>query len=261
MSEKVVLQEYNCNHIIDTSKALLFIPGLFTEFDTPEKHMKISFSIMQSGWDGEILHLKWQSGSRDRILRDFIRMNTTIIENAVLLSSGIITLPSGLISRLISTWRTISARAEKIGQHDLHKYIDKQLRGKRITFVAHSLGVKMLHSFQKHHSDWITGTNAILLGGAVNKNKIWNLEKFASLYNVYNEEDKILKLYKYAANIAIEGKFATPCGLSKIPDAVNIDSTYAAGGVDGHGEYTRVFENGSLVWNNEQWKYVKPIII
>lgn len=220
----------------DSSKALVFIPGLGTE----EKRVggKHTEAIADSGWDGEIYYLWWDSSNSAAIWRS-------------VLQAGI-----GLPLKL----RRIRKAAKKSGRKYLPDMLQSKVPGKRITFVGHSMGVYLLYKLFKKPSEYPLSNpvdDVIALGGAVSKKKKkWNRTQFRSFINVYSEHDGQLKVWKKLGRPASLKFPESACGMRPvktkyISNVNNVDLSDLIG--SSHGEYHRVFLDGILRYDGEEW--------
>jgi len=238
--------------VMDSRKALVFIPGLGTE----EKPIggKYIDAILKSGWDGEIYYLRWNSSKSESILESFA-------EGVAAGSSGgpLTAIPAGFVS-LSSKFSKIRKAAKNTGRKYLPKTLQDQLPDKRITFVARSLGAYMVYKIFKASDDYPISNpidDVILLGGALSKKKKkWERTHFRSLINVYNRHDKVLKAWKYGMRTLGIKLPKSPCGRHPVKDkyissVVNIDMSDIIG--NSHSNYHTVFLSGILRYDGKCW--------
>ena len=231
-----VLHKIECRHKIDKSKALIFIPGMCSEDKTIGG--KYTDAITKAGWNGEMFHLWWDSSHWE-----------TVIRNSLL----------GVAPAALKI-RSIHQDAEKTGRKHLPGILRYSLPDKRITFVAQSLGAYILYKLFKKPDDYPVSNpidDVVLLGGALSKKKSkWERTRFRALYNIYSEQDKVLKAWKYILRPAIGKLPVSPCGRREvkrkyISSIVNIDMTDIVG--DNHKKYHKVFTSGRLKYNGSSW--------
>jgi len=234
--ETPVLHKIKTKHKTDNSKALIFIPGMCSEEKTIGG--KYTDAIAKAGWNGEMYHLWWDSSHWE-----------TVIQHLVLgLAPGVLKIKS------------IHKSAKKTGRNHLPSLLRNRLPGKRITFVAQSLGAYILYKLFKKPDDYPVSNpidDVILLGGALSKKKSkWERTTFRIFYNVFSEHDKVLKGWKYVIRPLRQKSQVSPCGRREvktkyISSVVNIDMTDIVG--DSHKKYHKVFTTGRLKYNGNNW--------
>lgn len=183
------------------SEALVLIRGYISEDSfTTEMEEKWRTVVRQSGWKGSIYHLWWESSSNS-------------ICN---------------VGRLHLRWEQVKSRAKQVGRDYLTKLVSS-IPDKYVSLIGYSLGVRIIYYGIE---SWLESkkilNNAILLGGAVRRNKEWG-SKAAKLtgqiVNVYNSNDQVL-LYLFKIG---EFYLKSPCGLKPIkdyhPKIINLDAT------------------------------------
>lgn len=221
----------------DSTKALVFIPGLGTE----EKEIggKHTDAIMKSGWDGEIYYLWWDASNSEAIWRS---------------------LAFPPIAGVGIKLKRIRNAAEKSGRKCLPDLLRRHVPGKRVTFVAHSMGTYLLYKLFKKPDKYPLYNaidDVISLGGAVSKKKKkWERTRFRSFINVYSEHDKTLKVWKYGGRVMALKNPVSPCGRRRvktkyISNVNNVNLSDLVG--NSHGKYHRVFSDGILRYNGERW--------
>ncbi len=229
----------------DPGKAIIIVPGLCSESsDIGERY---SEAIFAAGWDGEVYHLWWDSSSWESIVSKYVI--PAVIFKPVLT-------PISLAVKL----RMIRKHAKKSGRDYLRVFMNKRLQGKRITFVAHSLGAYMVYKMFKKTAKYPIDNpleDLILLGGAVSRKKDkWRRTKFKTLYNVFSENDSVLIGWKYFSRAGQLKMPVSPCGRRVIEreyvsNVVNIDVTSLV--KSSHTEYEKVFTKEMLSYKKGSW--------
>lgn len=219
-----------------SDKALVFIPGMCSEHK--QVRNSTTEAIEKSGWHGEIYYLWWDSSKMESLIK-YTPLG-----------------PPGIIAKI----KMIEDDATKTGRKYLPGVLNSELQGKKVTFVAHSMGVYMLYKLFKKPEKYpisVEIEDVILLGGAVRRSKEkWRRTAFRLLYNVYNEHDKVLKLWKYPYRVLTGHRPKSPCGRRPIKkmhvvDVVNIDASDLLS--DDHFKYYKVFTSGRLLYKGNQW--------
>jgi hypothetical protein len=185
-----------------SSEALLVIRGYFTEYDFTNNLEKLWINrIRQAGWKGSIYYLWWESSSGSLVNR----------------------------LRLHLRWEQVKGRAEKVGRDYLSNLVST-IPEKSISLISHSLGARVIYyGIESWSNSSKILKSAILLGGAVRRNKDWGIRASmldGKLINVYNSDDAILNtLFKIG-----ELYLKSPCGLKPIKDVhpkiINVDATF-----------------------------------
>lgn len=229
----------------NSGKAIIIIPGLCSEdSDIGERY---SEAVYAAGWDGEVYHLWWDSSSWESIVSKYV-------------IPAVIFKPILTPVTLAYKMRLIRKHAKKSGRDYLRVFVNKRLQGKRITFVAHSLGAYMVYKMFKKTAEYPIDNSLddlILLGGAVSRKKDkWRRTKFKTLYNVFNENDSLLYGWKYLSRPGQLKMPVSPCGRSAIEkecvsNTVNIDVSSLV--KTSHTEYEKVFITGMLSYKYGYW--------
>ena len=184
----------------NSSKAIIFIRGYMSDNSFEEAtEDRWRQALRQAGWNGSIYHLWWESGG-DNWKR----------------------------YRLSIRWEQIKSKAKRVGRDYLNDLVST-IPEKSISLIGYSLGVRIIYyGIESWDSSKKVLKDAILLGGAVARDKAWG-SKTSSLagrvINVYNSEDKILsREYKIG-----ELHRKSPCGLKPIKEQhhkiINVDAT------------------------------------
>lgn len=125
-------------------------------------------SIREADWKGSIHYLWWDAS------------DPAFINNM----------------RSIHRWKKTKDRAERVGKIYFEPLTDS-LPSQSISLIGHSLGVRVIfYAVKMWASSKKKINNAVLLGGAVRKNKDWqqvscNLNGY--VFNLYNPKDPVLK--------------------------------------------------------------------
>lgn len=208
-------------------EALVLIRGYISENSfTTNIEEKWRTAVRQSGWKGSIYHLWWESSSNS-------------LWN---------------IGRLHLRWEQVKSRAKQVGRDHLAKLVSN-IPEKSVSLIGYSLGVRIIyHGIESWSESKKILNNAILLGGAVRRNKEWGVKASrltGQIVNFYNSDDQVL-LYLFKIG---ELYLKSPCGLKPIkdyhPKIINVDATALIGTSD-HSElhYLRVLRDtvGRRLW-------------
>lgn len=232
-----------------SDRAIVVIPGMCTK--PKRQNMKYVEPLRRAGWDGEIHYLSWDSSTKEHFVRDGGRW--------ILL---VLALPGALglsVAAFVARFRKIHKRAKKTGRKHLPGILARELPGRRISFLAHSLGSYVLYKWMKKIDKYPTDhtiEDIFLCGGTVSrKKKNWPRKAYRQMYNVYNPNDTLLETYKYSRLFRIKEPKSL-CGRkiikSKYVNGVgNIDIGRWVG--SSHNKYQLAFQNGTLKYMNGKW--------
>lgn len=221
------------------NKVLIYIPGMNTEKTLSLEEEKKN-AILNAGWKGDIYYLWWDASNE--------------------LEFYLETLPRFVAPLVKGKFKKTEYVASKTGREYLPFLIRSLAPGKRVTFVAHSLGAYMLYELFKSPADYPIHNpidDVILLGGALSVwEKEWRQTGFRKLINVYNTNDAILNwLYPIGKVTDIELP-VLPYGITAIEkdsvsEVVNINISNSVG--FSHERYLEVFSEGMLKYNGRNW--------
>ena len=212
-------------------EALVVIRGFLSEPKrTPDDNDHWLQALKKAGWRGSIYQLWWDASSSGTFFIAALLMIVRIPLSPPQRVFQILGRAGISASALIFQWKKIRGRAKSVGRDYLHDLL-KLIPESAVNLMGFSLGALVVYyglmNLTRLESPVIK--NAILLGGAVERDKEWNnvvkpLEN--NLINVYNCRDYILK---YVFRIA-QMNTSSPCGLKPVslkhPKIINYNATH-----------------------------------
>jgi len=205
------------------AKAIVIVTGFLTENATKPYHHRPWIKILRkAGWDGSVYYFWWDSSNKSN-------------SNSVLWQGP----------GYFNYWEKHKRRAKYSGRYYLEKLISKNLNEDSVSLIGHSLGARVLFFGLR---DWSSSSrlkpeSVFLLGGAVPKNRKWfqvAKKLKGRLFNIYNDEDKVLKIEYRISSFGLD-----PCGLRPItqkhPRIVNINVSRMLGSSHDFERYMKTF--------------------